>query len=367
MKYDKIYHLSHNDLDGYGCQFMTRFLKSEKTEILFFNTSYEDVISNINKIFSTIVISYDKNKPEKILFLLTDFSINSEIESKLKNFQKGNKHIKLDFQVLDHHKTGEEISLRNDWYKYDITKCGASMTADFVCEKIKNKNIKETLQSVGQIIQAHDLWEEQSKYFGISNVLADVIQNFYFLEEFEFEKREFISNYIFVFCDFVLKNKNITVEYLEENLPLILRKTLSLFIEDKNIIQDSNIRSIYKLFYYQSEIFHKRKDIFPSITLNEFNCIVFYNLNSSFFQYFSHYVLEKDKGIDFLINVKANKNCSLRSVKENVDVSKIAEKIAPGKGGGHFHAAGCKINTNIEFHSAKEVANTLKLVCQKGN
>ena len=45
--YDKVFHLSHNDLDGYASQFAMTF---SGEDITFFNSSYEEVGLNINLI-----------------------------------------------------------------------------------------------------------------------------------------------------------------------------------------------------------------------------------------------------------------------------------------------------------------------------
>lgn len=376
MKYNKIYHLSHNDLDGYGSQYMTRFLISDYVQLKYFNTSYDDVLSNINNIFSEIVkenqeIKIKNIEKPNILFLITDLSINKEIAKKLNNFKRGNKDIKIDYQVLDHHKTGEEIAEQNDWYKYDINKCGASLTADFVISLSENKNIKEHLLFVGEFIQAHDIWEKESPHFGIANFLSDLIFNFYFLDILEDEKREFIMNYIYNFISFyenLLKNSpsEANVMHIENNLSVILNNTLSLLLNNDPILEDKNTRTIYKLYYYQSELYSKIKDNFTTFKINGLTCKLFFNTNSTFFQYFSHYFLEKNKDIDFVINLKSNKICSLRSVSKNADVSLIA-KLLDDNGGGHFHASGCKLNIDEEIHSYNQAEKVLKNRIKKVN
>ena len=75
-KYNKIYHLSHNDLDGYSSQYAMSFTGEN---IMYFNTSYEDVGININLIIKEILL----NKKDKILFLITDVSLTEEFQKKM--------------------------------------------------------------------------------------------------------------------------------------------------------------------------------------------------------------------------------------------------------------------------------------------
>jgi len=393
-KYDVIYHLSHNDLDGYGSQYMTHFLPTlTNTKINYFNTNYDQVLENINKICS-LIFNENKKLKEKlsknlekniiietkkptILFLITDLSINSDFAKKLNNFKRGNKDILLDIQVLDHHKSNEEVSKQNEWYKYDLYKCGASLTSEFVNTLHNNENIKRHLLFAGKFIQAHDIWEKESPYFGFANLLSDLVFNLYFSEFLLNEKREFIFSYIFNYLkvyqelefNLSLYNENITVEDMENKLSLILKKSLLLKAKDTTIIEDKNTRSLYKLFYYQSELYSKIKDNFETLKIKNFNCKVFYNENSTFYQYFSHYLLETNDDIDFCINIKDSGICSFRSVKENVDVSIIASLLSdiPNQGGGHKNAAGCKINFNSKVHSYDELIKEInKKIHKKG-
>jgi len=373
MKYTKIYHLSHLDLDGYGSQYMTRFLRKDNIDIEYFNANYDEVLENIKKIFKNIVLEYTKIKEEnlflkqnekksfpKILFLITDLSIDKKLAVKINNFLRGNTHIDLTIQVLDHHKTSIEVAEKNDWYLFNNKKCGSSLTADYVNKFHNNKELKENLIFVGKFIQSHDLWEKESPYFNFANFLSDIVFNLYFPDFLKNEKREFLCNYIFNFISFYKKEKNITVEKMEMVLPFILNTTLGMFIKNKNILNDKNIRTLYKLYYYQSELYSKIQNNFETLKINNLTFKILYNVEGGFFQYFSHYFLENNKNIDFLLKISENGNISLRSVNSNSDVGKIANLLTNGNGGGHFHASGGRIKFKEKIHSLEESVEEIK-------
>ena len=57
--------------------------------------------------------------------------------------------------------------------------------------------------------------------------------------------------------------------------------------------------------------------------------------------------------IDLVIAINlSNKTVSLRSVEEDVDVSLIAKEYG---GGGHRHASGFEINSNIDKYIIKKI------------
>ncbi len=67
----KLYHLSHIDLDGYGCQYLTNLCFKEKN---FYNANYgSEVSARINEIIENIKDEKDDNKER--LILITDLNL----------------------------------------------------------------------------------------------------------------------------------------------------------------------------------------------------------------------------------------------------------------------------------------------------
>lgn len=354
IEYTKIYHLSHTDLDGYGSQYMTRHLAAinEHLTVKYFNASYKEVIGKVSEILSEIA----NDREGKILVLITDLSINEKIAKKLNNFKRGNKDIDLEYLALDHHRSNPEVAKQNKWCYVDHNKCGASITADFISGLVKSESVKSHLLFVGKFIQAHDIWEKESEYFHKSNLLADIINNFYFPDNMSDIKREFILNYIFVFLNLIKDLKG--VQEIEMSLPIILKDALFLSGLNKDI-SESNIPSKHKLYYFlakkyaekEQKLYSYLRDHDKTYEFEEYFFRVVFNMNSECFQYFSHYYLEDNKNIDFIISISSSGKCALRSVKD-VDVNKIAYNIAGG--GGHFNASGMKFNFTKNIHSDVE-------------
>jgi hypothetical protein len=359
-EYDIILHLSHTDLDGYGSQYVMNFIKTIKNlNIEYFNVNNYNETEKIFKSIFKLILNQYSNK--KILLLITDLSIKENIAKRMNNFIKGN-NIDLTYQVLDHHKTGLDISKENEWYKIDTNKCGTSLTVDFILENSNiNKEITNYLKFIGNFIESHDLWKKDDLFFHHSNFLADLIYNFYFIDNLNDDKRQFIFNYIYIFTGSIIDNKNIKLIELEMKLPEILNKVLILLNLDKTIINNPSIRTLNKLIYFQSLKYKRTEESKEILTLNnDIKFIVVHNFNSSFFQYFSHYYLEDNRKIDFIINIKNNGSMSFRTIKKNIDVEKIA-KIFDKNGGGHKEAAGCKIKfQNKNIYSYNEIIKEIK-------
>ena len=98
----KLFHISHTDLDGYGCQLITNeFFKNG----FFYNANYgQEVKLCIDKVIRDL----ENFKEEEILFLISDLNLTSQ-EAKDLDFQINNLvsvGYKIKLQLLDHHIRG---------------------------------------------------------------------------------------------------------------------------------------------------------------------------------------------------------------------------------------------------------------------
>jgi len=362
-KYDIIYNLSHTDLDGYGSQYMINVIKPllTKTKIKFFNADYDEVTEKINLIFENVL----KNKDKKMLFLITDIGVSEKIIKKMNNFLRGNKNIDLTYKLLDHHKSNLETSKQNDWYICDTNKCGSSLTADFVISEfnVSSPDVQEHLLNVGDFIEAHDIWKVDSEFFNQSNYLSEALFSVPFINELEEVKRNFYMNFIFFFMKEFSENSYI-VEDLEKNINVIIKNAIKFMSplenELEHILNDRNLRTTHKVFYFQA--LQYREFIKPNeiIDFNGKKGLLLYDTNGTLFQYFSKYFLERFPEFNFMIHFKSNGKCSLRSA-DNTDVSVIAKLLDyKEEGGGHPQASGCKIKVKQEPHSKNEAVKIVK-------
>ena len=156
----KVYHLSHIDLDGYGCQLVSREFFDD---IMFFNANYgREVMARLNAILGHI--STFKVRPstettmlfgkpvkvenksqdnvvsaslhEKFMILITDLNLTLQ-EAKFLSDQVSElkmSGLNIDIVLLDHHATGEESANTFPWYYLDIHRCATKITYEYLLE-----------------------------------------------------------------------------------------------------------------------------------------------------------------------------------------------------------------------------------------
>ena len=127
----KIYHLSHTDLDGYGCQFIT---KTSGIDALYFNSGYGN---EIDARIEEMTRAVRTDKPKEALWLITDLNLTS---SQCQNIESTLHHLlaegyKVKIQLLDHHTTGFEQSQTYTWYHLDESRCATSITFEYFKDK----------------------------------------------------------------------------------------------------------------------------------------------------------------------------------------------------------------------------------------
>jgi len=101
-----IYHLSHIDLDGYGCQYLS--------------TQCFDAIDCYNANYGKFVYGDNPKNPIERLILITDLNLTTKEANWI---EKEAIRIGAKLQLLDHHATGASAAERFAWYKLDTTRC----------------------------------------------------------------------------------------------------------------------------------------------------------------------------------------------------------------------------------------------------
>ena len=121
MKSYHIYHLSHTDLDGYGCQYVA---KKYFQNINFYNSNYG---KEINERFSQILSDMQRNKSEKNIILITDLNLTL---GQCEEFEKAvlEASVEARLLLLDHHKSGQECYDEYPWYYMDDSRCATKIT-----------------------------------------------------------------------------------------------------------------------------------------------------------------------------------------------------------------------------------------------
>ncbi|WP_331775890.1 DHH family phosphoesterase [Sulfurospirillum sp. 1612] len=311
----KLYHLSHTDLDGYGCQMVTRRYFDSVT---FYNSNYG---REINERFNQIFADIQNDGFEKNIILITDLNLTpeqaKEFDSKIMNTQEN-----IMILLLDHHKSGQDCAQEFDWYYLDDTRCATKITYDFF-SKLYGRD--EKLNKFVNVVNAVDIWLEDKAEFELGKVCLGLVSGAKEINRIMFPKEN--SQYIFELLTkiqpyFDYEDPHIV---LDENIHKIKKEIL---MQDKNDTL-SNLISEYNV-----KMLNKNKE-FMKIEYDGHLGILTYNIGNV--SVIGNAFLKANPNFDFFMDVTSKKTISLRA-DGKIDVSKMAAKIA--NGGGHANASG---------------------------
>lgn len=343
----KLFHLSHTDLDGFSCQFIT---KEYFKEGFFYNANYGlEVKLNLKK----ILLDIEPFINEEILFLISDLNLSfSEAKELNKNIDELNKkgfNIKL--QLLDHHATGQKSANEFDWYYLDTSRCAAKIVYSYICENYEgfDKETNSWLSPLINSVNAIDIWlDNEIKNFEFGKVLLSMISK-------------------------VREINNILFPDLNRDLRLYLLKEAAKYLEEENgnIKLDNDVHLLKKKFLMQNKIddtldnlsakylvksLEELKDNL-TITYKEHKGLLTYTLGSISIPANAFLVANED--YDFFIDISKKGNASFRA-DGKVDVSLMAQALA--NGGGHPNASGCKFD---DFKESIDVQIVRKYIQEK--
>ncbi|MBE0492070.1 MAG: 3'-to-5' oligoribonuclease B [Sulfurospirillum sp.] len=316
----KIYHLSHTDLDGYGCQMV---VKNYFENVAFYNSNYgKEIDERINEILNNISTENFENS----LILITDLNLTleqaKEIEAKLQVNQQN-----IQILLLDHHKSGQDCEQKYQWYFLDSSRCATQITYDFFSSILgENPQLAKTVS----VINAVDIWLEDDVHFELGKVCLGFISGARELNRIMFP----------------LENSNYILTLLENAQPL--------FDEPKPHIRlDENIHKLKKSFFrgnleddtldnfisrYNVKLLSQNKNKMQ-IEYDGHKGILTYNIGNV--SIIGNDFLKSNPDFDFFMDVTSRKTISLRA-NGGVDVSLMAARL--GNGGGHPNASGGLLN-----------------------
>ncbi len=319
----RLFHISHTDLDGYSCQFLTSKV-FEKTE--YFNANYGmEVKLTILKVLENIT----NYKDEDILVIISDLNLtlqeSIDLDSEIKRLNDEGYNITL--QLLDHHITGKKSAEKFSWYFLDDKRCATKIVYDYLLEKF-NASIKD-YEFLVNCVNAVDIWLEKEKdNFEFGKVLMSMLV-----------KAREINSILF---------PNLDREYKF----YLLEKAKEFLGQDSaNIKLDNDIHFLKKEFLklddfddtldnlgakYLVKTLENVKDEL-TVTYKEQKGLLTYCLGSISIP--ANTFLKANKDYDFFIDINKKGNASFRA-DGKLDVSMLAQKIA--NGGGHVNASGGK-------------------------
>ncbi|GAD19596.1 DHH family phosphoesterase [Helicobacter fennelliae] len=330
------FHLSHIDLDGYGCQFVAREFFEH---ITFFNANYgKEVLARINMIFAQIdeslklEMKFRSKNPQSFLILITDLNLTTNeakyIVSKINDYKISGHNIEL--LLLDHHISGEECSKIYEWYHLDSAHCATKITFETLKKQYPNAESKTRwLEPIVEMINSVDIWKEDGFGFEFGKVALGMIASSNELNRFMFDKehRDYKFYLLSQIKHYLHKPKG---EVLFDNAIFRLKK-LALKGDPDNETMDFITSRI------QAKLLSQIKD----------KCFISYRDKKGFLSYsmggisvLANLFLQQNQDIDFYMDINNRGNISLRA-NGKCDVCALSKEVF--NGGGHKNASGGKM------------------------
>ena len=336
----KLFHISHTDLDGYGCQLIT---KEYFKEGFFYNANYGlEVKLSIKKVLEQ-VLDY---KEDEILILISDLNLTfqeaKDLDNDINKLIKDGYTIKL--QLLDHHISGKKSAETFSWYYLDEKRCATKIVYDYMFEEHEGFNsiTKAWLEPLVNAINAVDIWlENEITNFEFGKVLMSMIS----------KVRE-INNILFTdlnrdFRCYLLKEASKYIDEIDGHIKLdndvhFMKKDF-LKLSDKDDTLD-NLSATYLV----KTLIDVKDDL--TVTYKGHKGLLTYCLGSISIP--ANAFLRANPEYDFFIDINKKGNASFRA-DGKVDVALMATKLA--NGGGHVNASGCKFEDFKEVIDYSEV------------
>lgn len=381
----KVFHLSHTDLDGYGCQYVANKVFDD---ICFFNANYGKEVSvrlqhictkidaqlTKGSMISTLSLLESKFRPklsdkssskadkkldsshssEQFLILITDLNLTPSeakwLNEKIASYEASGHNVKA--LLLDHHISGEECAKIYEWYHLDDTRCASKITYEtlpkmFSLENQKLENLSK-LKDFIEMINAIDIWLEDGDNFEFGKVALGMIATSNELNRFMFDEPH--RAYKFALLDFAF-------EYLQkgavefDNAVFMLKKLALKGTPDKETM-DSVCSRI------QCELLEGMKE----------NCTVFYGDKKGFLSYcmggisvLANRFLRQNEEYDFYMDINMRGTISLRA-NGACDVSELSKEVF--NGGGHKNAAGGKLDNFKESFLYEDIKSQVQNALQ---
>ncbi len=382
----KVYHLSHIDLDGYGCQLVSREFFDD---IMFFNANYgREVMARLNAILGHI--STFKVRPstettmlfgkpvkienksqdnvvsaslhEKFMILITDLNLTLQ-EAKFLSDQVSElkmSGLNIDIVLLDHHATGEESANTFPWYYLDIHRCATKITYEYLLEKFGlQDSIQSWLKPIVEMINSIDIWLEDGFGFEFGKVAMSLIATSNELNRFMFDDenrkykldllkltRNFFKDYDSTKPGGLIAGKAFDEVSFDNAIFFLKKEVLG---GDKDTETMDNIVS-----RVQVRLLETKKD----------SCKIYYEDKVGFLSYcmggisvVANRFLQNNIEFDFYMDVSNRGNVSLRS-NGNCDVSTLSQVCF--NGGGHKNASGGRIDNFKESFLYEDIKSQVQ-------
>lgn len=306
---------THNDLDGYGCSILALL---SFTEVDIVNCSY----NNIDDKVLEFIESEECEKYHGVF--ITDISVGENVAEMIDNINK-NKDTLTSFKLIDHHKTALWLN-KYSWCNVVVEDerglcCGTSLFNDLLANFcIHPINIVQSAfrNKLVEMIRRYDTWEWKNKF-------NDTIPN----------NLNMLFNILGgdSFVDTMLeKHENYSLDVISETDWKILK------IEEDRI--NRYIDSINKKVIKTNAILNNENYTFGVVFAENHISVL------------GNRLCELNQDLDFIAIIIGMSTVSLRTTRDDIDVSEIAKHF---NGGGHIKASGFKIDSSLKTHIINNV------------
>jgi hypothetical protein len=323
MKKQHLYHLSHIDLDGYGCQYLTSQCFSN---IEAYNANYGPEVTArleemVKKIEQDQFVYGDNIEP---LILITDLNLNTKEANWI---EKEVIRIGAKLQLLDHHATGANAAERFAWYKLDTSKCATLITYEWLQVHYEFDK-KDELVSIVKAINAIDIWVSNDPLFEYGKVMLGMISGAREIGRILFPAQDRAFKLAMIDAAKNRVNHADAPIQLDDDLHQIKK---SFFRKENNDTKDNLVA-----YYVANLLTTDRKRL--TIEYKGHRGILGYNVGNS--SLIGNASMLANPDYDFYMDINFRGHFSLRS-NNKLDVSEMAACI--GNGGGHPNASGGKV------------------------
>jgi oligoribonuclease NrnB/cAMP/cGMP phosphodiesterase (DHH superfamily) len=315
-----VYHLSHIDLDGYGCQYLSQQCFNS---IECYNANYgPEVTARLGEMVKKI--EQDKflhGDDVEALILITDLNLTSKEGNWI---EKEAVRIGAKLQLLDHHATGASAAERFAWYKLDTSRCATLITYDWL-QQHYTFDKENRLATIVKAINAIDIWVSDDELFEYGKVMLGMISGAREVNRILFpaQDRAFKLSLIDAAKERV-QNENAPIQ-LDDDLHQIKK---AFFKQEENNTKDNLVA------FYVTDLLTKDKQRL-TINYKGYKGILGYNVGNT--SIIGNTCMLNNPDYDFYMDINFRGNFSLRS-NNKLDVSQMAAHI--GNGGGHPNASG---------------------------
>jgi oligoribonuclease NrnB/cAMP/cGMP phosphodiesterase (DHH superfamily) len=330
--------MSHTDLDGYGCQLVSKKVFPNGN---FYNANYGlEVKSTLETIINEL-----QDITDEAFFLISDLNLtideSKKLDKDIKKLNENGKTIKL--QLLDHHGSGIQSSEKFDWYFLDTTRSATKIVYDYFLENFKefaslcSKNFTLLIEAIDDV----DIWHEDDPYFEFGKVAMHAISQSSEINNLLFADESRAFKHYLLECSMEYITKKNGHILLDDDFHMLKKDYLN--ISDKNDTLDN----------------HSAKYLVHLLESKQDNLVVYYKDKKGLLTYTLRNIsipanafLKANPEFDFFLNLNKRGNAGFRAAN-NIDVSVLANKLAGG--GGHPNASGAYFKDFKETIHYKDV------------